>query len=158
MFCKVTATCRLDVFLHFPLFFHVFLCCDARSFFLSLSAVNHNDFQIITGNQQRKFSIDSTTGEVTVASKLNYDDPVRDRNFTMLVRLSDGANQMAETYITIVVINVNDLQPVFDKSSYSFTVTENIQCDIPFGQASGPNDGSGGGGSARSACVGLGVG
>ena len=55
----------------------------------------------------------------------------------MLVRLSDGANQMAQTHITIAVINVNDLQPVFDQSSYSFTVTENIQCDTPFGQARG---------------------
>ncbi|KAG0724386.1 DE-cadherin [Chionoecetes opilio] len=98
--------------------------------------VNHNDFQIVKGNEQRKFSIDSTTGEVTVATKLDYDDPMRDRNFTMLVRLSDGANEMAETYITIAVINVNDLQPVFDQSSYTFRVTENLDCSIPFGQVS----------------------
>lgn len=96
--------------------------------------VNHNDFQIVTGNEQRKFSIDSTTGEVTVASKLDYDDPVLDRNFTMLVRLSDGANDMAQTYITIAVTNVNDNRPVFDQSSYTFTVTENIDCDMVFGQ------------------------
>lgn len=98
--------------------------------------VNHNDFQIVSGNEQRKFSIDSTTGEVKVASKLNFDDPVRDRNFSMTIRLSDGANQMAETSIAIAVINVNDLQPEFDQTSYSFTVTENIECDTVFGQVS----------------------
>lgn len=98
--------------------------------------VNHNDFQIVEGNEQRKFSIDSTTGDVKVAAGLDYDDPVRDRNFTMRVRLSDGANDMAETYITIAVINMNDQRPVFDPAAYTYTVTENIDCDIPFGQVS----------------------
>ena len=78
MFCEQIVMGMLDGFCSFLYFLE--LCCNTRSFFLSLAAVNHNDFQIITGNEQRKFSIDSTTGEVTVASKLNYDDPVRDRN------------------------------------------------------------------------------
>ena len=58
--------------------------------FSFIVTVNHNDFQIVEGNEQRKFSIDSTTGEVTVATKLDYDDPVRDRNVSYLNLLSLG--------------------------------------------------------------------
>ncbi|KAK4327912.1 hypothetical protein Pmani_001640, partial [Petrolisthes manimaculis] len=96
--------------------------------------VNHFDFQIVEGNEKNKFRIDSTTGEVRVNSILDYDAPTNDRNFTLLVRLSDGMNEMVQTHITIIVTNVNDLQPVFEKKNYTFTVTENVDCNMVFGQ------------------------
>ncbi|KAK4327913.1 hypothetical protein Pmani_001640, partial [Petrolisthes manimaculis] len=95
--------------------------------------VNHFDFQIVEGNEKNKFRIDSTTGEVRVNSILDYDAPTNDRNFTLLVRLSDGMNEMVQTHITIIVTNVNDLQPVFEKKNYTFTVTENVDCNMVFG-------------------------
>lgn len=52
----------------------------------------------------------------------------------MRVRVSDGANAPAETEITIAVTNVNDLQPVFERANYTFTVTENADCNITFGK------------------------
>ncbi|XP_042892314.1 neural-cadherin-like, partial [Penaeus japonicus] len=56
--------------------------------------------------------------------------------FTMRVRVNDGANAPAETEITIAVTNVNDLQPVFERANYTFTVTENTDCDVTFGKVS----------------------
>lgn len=52
----------------------------------------------------------------------------------MKVRLSDGANQPAETVITIAVTNDNDQQPVFQPNNYNFTVTENFNCSIQIGK------------------------
>ncbi|XP_069177748.1 DE-cadherin isoform X2 [Procambarus clarkii] len=98
--------------------------------------VNHNDFQIVSGNEQQKFRIDSTTGEVLINKDLDYDKPIEDRTFTMLVRLSDGANEMAEVFITINVTNINDQQPIFTPDKYTYTVTENVDCDKMFGQVS----------------------
>ncbi|XP_047482934.1 DE-cadherin-like [Penaeus chinensis] len=54
----------------------------------------------------------------------------------MRVRVSDGANAPAETEITIAVTNVNDLQPVFERANYTFTVTENADCNVTFGKVS----------------------
>ncbi|XP_069958190.1 DE-cadherin-like isoform X2 [Cherax quadricarinatus] len=96
--------------------------------------VNHNDFQIVRGNEEQKFRIDSATGEVLINKELDYDKPVQDRTFTMLVRLSDGANEMAEVFITINVTNINDQQPIFVPDKYNYTVTENTDCDTNFGQ------------------------
>ncbi|ROT82866.1 Neural-cadherin protein [Penaeus vannamei] len=89
-----------------------------------------------SGNEEEKFRIDSATGDVLVNRPLDFDHPVFDRNFTMRVRVSDGANAPAETEITIAVTNVNDLQPVFERANYTFTVTENADCNITFGKVS----------------------
>ncbi|XP_063591912.1 neural-cadherin-like, partial [Penaeus indicus] len=101
---------------------------------LDPDVVNHNEFQIVEGNDYQKFRIDATTGDVLVNQPLDYDFPTNDRNFTMKVRLSDGANQPAETVITIAVTNDNDQQPVFQPSNYNFTVTENVNCSIQIGK------------------------
>nr|XP_053644289.1 LOW QUALITY PROTEIN: neural-cadherin-like [Cherax quadricarinatus] len=98
--------------------------------------VNHFTYQIVEGNDERKFRIDSSTGDVLVNKPLDYDHPVVDRNFTMRVRVSDGNNAPAEADITIAVANVNDLQPVFEKANYTFTVTENTDCSIILGKVS----------------------
>ncbi|KAK7079948.1 hypothetical protein SK128_012923 [Halocaridina rubra] len=98
--------------------------------------VNHNDFHIISGNDDQKFRIDSTTGDVLVNKPLDYDEPVRDRNFSMIVRLSDGANDQLDIPIIIAIKNENDNQPVFDKPNYTFQVTENTDCDFHFGDVS----------------------
>lgn len=101
---------------------------------LDPDVVNYNEFQIVEGNQYQKFRIDPTTGDVLVNQLLDYDAPTNDRNFTMKVRLSDGANQPAETTITIAVTNDNDQQPVFIPSNYNFTITENVNCSIQIGK------------------------
>ncbi|XP_037787693.1 DE-cadherin-like [Penaeus monodon] len=98
--------------------------------------VSQHEYEIISGNEEEKFRIDSATGDVLVNRPLDFDHPVFDRNFTMRVRVSDGANAPAETEITIAVTNVNDLQPVFERANYTFTVTENADCNVTFGKVS----------------------
>ena len=54
--------------------------------------------------------------------------------FTLRVRVSDGINGPAFTDVVVAVVNVNDLQPVFQSSNYTFVVTENTDCSLPLGQ------------------------
>ncbi|XP_064099901.1 neural-cadherin-like isoform X2 [Macrobrachium nipponense] len=98
--------------------------------------VNLFEYQIVEGNSEQKFRIDEATGEILVNKVLDYDHPVNDRNFTLRVRVFDGANPPAETNVVIAVTNVNDLQPVFEQSNYTFNVIENTDCNITFGKVS----------------------
>ncbi|XP_066980298.1 DE-cadherin-like isoform X2 [Macrobrachium rosenbergii] len=98
--------------------------------------VNLFEYQIVEGNGEQKFRIDEVTGEILVNKVLDYDHPVYDRNFTLRIRVYDGANPPAETDVIIAVTNVNDLQPVFEKSNYTFSVTENTDCNVTFGKVS----------------------
>lgn len=54
--------------------------------------------------------------------------------FTLRVRVNDGANAPALTDVVVAVVNVNDLQPVFQRGNYTFVVTENTDCSRPLGQ------------------------
>ncbi|MPC30156.1 DE-cadherin [Portunus trituberculatus] len=55
--------------------------------------------------------------------------------FTLRIRVSDGTNAPAITDAVVAVVNVNDQDPVFQRSNYSFVVTENTDCSIPLGQS-----------------------
>ncbi|KAK8380707.1 hypothetical protein O3P69_007967 [Scylla paramamosain] len=96
--------------------------------------VNEFTFDIISGNEGKKFSIDETSRTIVVAAPLDYDYPVNDRNFTLRVRVSDGTNAPAITDAVVAVVNVNDQDPMFQRSNYSFVVTENTDCSVPLGQ------------------------
>ncbi|XP_068232166.1 DE-cadherin-like [Palaemon carinicauda] len=98
--------------------------------------VNLFEFEIVEGNGEQKFRVDEATGEILVNKVLDYDHPVYDRNFTLRVRVFDGANPPAETNVVIAVSNVNDLQPVFEQGNYTFNVIENTDCNITFGKVS----------------------
>ncbi|XP_045109425.1 neural-cadherin-like isoform X4 [Portunus trituberculatus] len=98
--------------------------------------VNQFAFDIISGNEEGKFGIDAISRTLIVATPLDYDDPVNDRNFTLRIRVNDGANSPAETDVVVAVVNVNDQQPVFQRGNYSFEVTENTDCSVTLGQVS----------------------
>ncbi|XP_068232173.1 neural-cadherin-like [Palaemon carinicauda] len=106
------------------------------SILFPLFPVNVFEYQIVDGNGEQKFRIDEPTGDILVNKVLDYDHPVYDQNFTLRVRVYDGANPPAETNVIIAVTNVNDLQPVFEQINYTFTVTENTDCNITFGKVS----------------------
>ncbi|XP_045109335.1 neural-cadherin-like isoform X2 [Portunus trituberculatus] len=98
--------------------------------------VNHFTFEIVEGNEEKKFRVDPSARTILVNKPLDYDYPVMDRNFTLRVRVSDGENAPALTDVVVAVVNVNDLQPVFQRSNYTFVVTENTDCSLPLGQVS----------------------
>ena len=89
------------------------------------SATDPNDdtltYSIASGNEEGKFAINATTGNITVAGNLNYDENPK---YTLSVETSDGTN----TTSVSVEINVTDVDPppVFSRESFSFSVNESV--------------------------------
>ncbi|XP_047099103.1 cadherin-87A [Schistocerca piceifrons] len=70
------------------------------------------------------FTIDNTTGTVRTKKRIDY-EKVKQLNFTV-VAYDSGIPQMSSTADVVVnVINVNDMDPVFSKTSYEAEVLEN---------------------------------
>ncbi|XP_052868798.1 cadherin-related tumor suppressor [Anopheles cruzii] len=89
--------------------------------------VNANASYIFTENIGHKFSIDSTTGNVTVAGHL--DRELQDE-YILKVAAVDGAWR-TETPLTITIQDQNDNAPEFEHSYYSFNFPE-LQKPIMF--------------------------
>ncbi|CAH2221525.1 cadherin EGF LAG seven-pass G-type receptor 2 isoform X2 [Pelobates cultripes] len=70
-----------------------------------------------------QFAIDPDTGAVTTTMELDYEDQV---SYTLAVTACDnGIPQKSDTtYLEILVTDVNDNPPVFQRASYSGTVPE----------------------------------
>ena len=70
------------------------------------------------------FSIDSNTGEITVAKLLDYEQV---QFYTMHVEARDDLNLRSATNatVTITIIDVNDNLPTFNLTMYTQNVTEN---------------------------------
>uniref|UniRef100_A0A182PJ69 Cadherin-related tumor suppressor n=1 Tax=Anopheles epiroticus TaxID=199890 RepID=A0A182PJ69_9DIPT len=89
--------------------------------------VNANATYIFTENLGGKFSIDSTTGNVTVAGHL---DREQQDEYILKVAAVDGAWR-TETPLTITIQDQNDNAPEFEHSYYSFNFRE-LQKSISF--------------------------
>ncbi|KFB39729.1 AGAP007924-PA-like protein [Anopheles sinensis] len=89
--------------------------------------VNANATYIFTENVGSKFSIDSTTGNVTVAGHL---DREQQDEYILKVAAVDGAWR-AETPLTITIQDQNDNAPEFEHSYYSFNFRE-LQKPVTF--------------------------
>uniref|UniRef100_A0A182F4L6 Protocadherin-16 n=1 Tax=Anopheles albimanus TaxID=7167 RepID=A0A182F4L6_ANOAL len=89
--------------------------------------INANATYIFTENIGNKFSIDSTTGNVTVAGHL--DRELQDE-FILKVAAVDGAWR-TETPLTITIQDQNDNAPEFEHSYYSFNFPE-LQKPVQF--------------------------
>ena len=84
-------------------------------------------FAITTGNSDRLFAVNSTTGAITLAGSL---DRETQEGYTLTVVAVDvGTNpistQSASADILVIVNDVNDNPPVFSQQIYSATVIEN---------------------------------
>ena len=77
-------------------------------------------YSITGGNTGAKFSIDSSTGEVTVAGTLDY---ATTSSYTLTLQVSDGNGGTDTAKVAITVTDVNEA-PVLDPSSYTFSVSE----------------------------------
>lgn len=67
------------------------------------------------------FTIDVTTGRITLAGNLDYEAATRHR----LVVLAKGPTSSGVVDVTVSITDVNDNFPIFDKTSYSLTFNEN---------------------------------
>ena len=82
-------------------------------------------YSITSGNSNNNFAIDSTSGEITVNGDIDREVI---SEYTLTIRAQDGGSP-ARSDISIVVITVDDINdnsPIFQRSSYTITVREDV--------------------------------
>ncbi|XP_071099220.1 protocadherin-16-like [Haliotis cracherodii] len=79
-----------------------------------------------------KFTIDTTTGELKIATRLDGDTGTNgESSYTIVIRASDSGTSPRSVDGTIVIslTNVNDNAPVFDQTDYQANVNEDSTVD-----------------------------
>ncbi|XP_060602144.1 cadherin-23-like isoform X2 [Ruditapes philippinarum] len=112
----------------------------------------HGDvrYEIKTGNSAGLFSIDSSTGWITVAGPLDRENTA---SFSLTVAASDmisgdAAMKSAEETFVITINDVNDNYPTINPSSYAITVNENAASAASLVQVLATDDDAGTAGTA----------
>ncbi|MGX6443867.1 cadherin domain-containing protein [Neobacillus sp. K501] len=87
-------------------------------------------FSIVSGNETGAFTIDATTGKITVAdgSQLDYE---KIKSFPLTIHVSDQANT-TDTQVTIDLNNLNDNTPTAETGT--FTIDENSENGMAVGK------------------------
>ncbi|XP_021371826.1 cadherin-23-like isoform X5 [Mizuhopecten yessoensis] len=75
----------------------------------------------VTNTGSAYFTIDATTGTITLAKTLDYDTTT---SYQITVTATDGGGLVGSGTVTLSVTNVNDNTPACPSSSYTFTVAE----------------------------------
>ncbi|WP_081782333.1 cadherin domain-containing protein [Prolixibacter bellariivorans] len=78
---------------------------------------------IVSGNTDNAFAINSSTGEITVATSTALDKETTP-SFTLSLTVSDGANTSAEQTVVITLNDLNDEVPVIT-ADQTFSIDEN---------------------------------
>lgn len=82
-------------------------------------------FQILAGNQQNKFRINSTTGLITLQNLVNFEQQT-EYTLTISANNSEAAVPLASTAIVeISIAEVNEATPTFSENVYEGSVLEN---------------------------------
>uniref|UniRef100_A0A0A9XXM0 Cadherin-87A n=1 Tax=Lygus hesperus TaxID=30085 RepID=A0A0A9XXM0_LYGHE len=94
------------------------------------------DSNTITYNiepENEYFYINNLTGQVKTKTRLDYEQtPVLEFK---IVAYDSGVPQLSSTaHVTVNVININDMDPTFDKDEYTFWVEENSKAGTLVGQ------------------------
>tara|TARA_B100000700_G_scaffold301335_1_gene370491 strand:+ start:6395 stop:16000 length:9606 start_codon:yes stop_codon:yes gene_type:complete len=77
-----------------------------------------------SGTNKDHFTINSSTGLLETAKKLDYEDS-DERSYSLGIKVSDGNEFSSVVNVTVNVSSVNDMTPVVT-SNQSFTINENI--------------------------------
>ncbi|XP_065063594.1 protocadherin Fat 4-like isoform X2 [Rhopilema esculentum] len=82
-------------------------------------------YEIISGNEENSFALASSSGEVTVARKLDYE---RAQSYKLRVMARDRGTPFLSSFtvVTINITNVNDNVPTFLQSTLYASVGENL--------------------------------
>ncbi|XP_069101569.1 cadherin-23-like [Argopecten irradians] len=75
----------------------------------------------VTNAGSSYFTIDATTGSITLAKTLDYDTTT---SYEITVTATDGGGLVGTGTVTLSVTNVNDNTPACPSSSYTFTLAE----------------------------------
>ena len=87
-------------------------------------------YSISAGNDAGKFSINAETGEISVASALDHETA---SSYMLTVTARDGNGGTDTATVTITVTDVNEA-PVFNPSSYTFSIAESVNTWTSIGQ------------------------
>ena len=80
------------------------------------------EYEIIGGNEQGLFVINTTTGLITLTTSLDFED-AQQRTFSLSLYVTDGEfNSTAD--LQIVVTDFNDNLPMFDNTTYTVQILE----------------------------------
>lgn len=87
---------------------------------VDVDAASQITYTIVSGNTGNAFKIESSTGEISVKSPLDYENITE---YNLRIRAFDG---IYEDYasLTIRIENVNDNPPIFAQSKYNTTIEE----------------------------------
>ena len=82
-------------------------------------------FSIISGDPEGKFEIDPSTGLISLASSLDFDEV---SFYFLTIQVSDygSPSQSALTVVNVTIQDINNHNPVFDSPVYTFPILENI--------------------------------
>ncbi|CAL1540461.1 unnamed protein product [Lymnaea stagnalis] len=80
----------------------------------------------VTNTGLSKFGIDTSTGDISLLSALDYEAlPAADKTYVLLITSKDGGGLVGTGTLTVSVTDVNDNAPVCDYYTYSINVLEN---------------------------------
>jgi len=90
-------------------------------------------YRIIEGDSRRRFAVDSTTGQISVNSELDWEFQ---SNYSLIVEAIDVTRQNISSTckVDILIGNVNDSPPIFLHAPYNFTTLESTPVGSLLGQ------------------------
>ena len=95
-------------------------------------------YEVESGNIGNAFSIDSLTGDIMVASPLDFDS-VQSYSLSVVAKDTGDPQQQTSQTITITIDNVNDEMPIFTESLYEFDFVENSPIGTIVGRVDAPD-------------------
>ncbi|XP_074647720.1 cadherin-23-like [Tubulanus polymorphus] len=109
-----------------------------------LTPNNQITYSIKSGDPQKNFTINPSTGEISLTAPLDYEkmDPALNGQFTLIVSATDKGNPPLSNDVTVVIKleDTNDNTPFFDKNSYSASIPENSLPDTNVTQVIAQDD------------------
>ena len=96
-------------------------------------------YAIVAGDDDGIFDVNSTSGVISLKKSL---DREKLDTHTLTIQATDGGGEQADQTATVVITvkDVNDAPPVFTKSLYNFSATENAQPPIFVGVVHASSD------------------
>ncbi len=94
----------------------------------SVTATDYNNDQLIYFiiSPNTKFVVDSATGDITYTGRgENYESEIKQHNLIIVAYLEDDNTSITSTNVEVNITDLNET-PVFNQSSYTFTLDENL--------------------------------
>lgn len=134
------------VFLGVPYFAELSENEDVGEVVIALAALDADrgdtlQFAIVNGNEDGAFEINSATGVISLARKLDFEEK---SGYELIVLVSDSGNLTSMTMVTIKILDFNDNAPVFDPLPATILISDEGQQKLVSLSASDEDSGDNG--------------